>query len=105
MPTGARTKPDNAFYLEIEAGVREVVRALRDAGVNTECSCHHEGYVQCQSVDPYTEQMRIFNVMRELGIREWKATLHVVHTASLYHSSWEITSEAFKCKGADKCMS
>jgi hypothetical protein len=34
----------------IEEGVRDVVRALRDNGFNTECSCHHEMSVQMQYV-------------------------------------------------------
>jgi len=89
------------FYLEIEEGVREAVRALRNAGINTECSCHHEGYIQCQSTDPTTEQRRIFNVMDGLGITRWGAVLTVVcNPAGLYHSSWEITADAFKVKPA-----
>ena len=31
----------------IEEPVREVVRLLRDNGFNTDCSCGHEMYVQC----------------------------------------------------------
>ena len=34
----------------IEEPVREVVRALRNKGYNTECSCGHEMYVQCQYI-------------------------------------------------------
>ena len=32
----------------IEAGVRDLVHLLRNNGVNTECSCEHEKYIQCQ---------------------------------------------------------
>ena len=32
----------------IEEAMRPVVKLLRDNGINTECSCGHEMYVQCQ---------------------------------------------------------
>jgi len=32
----------------IEPEVRNLVKYLRDNGVNTECSCGHKGYIQCQ---------------------------------------------------------
>ena len=34
----------------IEEGVRNLVKFLRNNGINTECSCHHENpmYIQCQ---------------------------------------------------------
>ena len=47
------------FYEDIEEGVRPYVMLLRNAGINTECSCHHEGYIQCQSVGPSEEIDRI----------------------------------------------
>lgn len=39
------------WYVEnIEENLRDLVRFLRNNGVNTECSCHHAKpmYVQCQ---------------------------------------------------------
>ncbi len=36
------------YSQHIEEGVRDIVRLLRDNGVNTESSCEHEGYIQCQ---------------------------------------------------------
>lgn len=86
----------NVFYLEIEEGVREAVYKLRNAGINTQCSCHHEGYIQCQSMDPTTEQRRIFDVMYELGIEDFTASLLVEHSAIFWHSFWEIKSPKFK---------
>lgn len=39
------------WYKEtIEEPIRDIVRLLRDNGFNTECSCGHEMYVQCQYV-------------------------------------------------------
>ena len=86
----------DAFYVEIEEGVREFVRSLRNAGINTRCSCHHDGYIQAESIDPSTEQLRIYNVMREMGVKNWEATLRVEYTSTYYFHSWEIRSEAFK---------
>jgi hypothetical protein len=35
------------WYNKIELGVRDVVKLLRNNGINTECSCEHERYIQC----------------------------------------------------------
>jgi len=40
----------NWYTENIEEGVRDLVRLLRDNGFNTECSCHHDMYIQCQYV-------------------------------------------------------
>lgn len=34
----------------IEEDIRDMVHVLRDEGFNTECSCGHEMYVQCQYI-------------------------------------------------------
>ncbi len=36
------------YEKNIEIEVRDVVKLLRDNGINTECSCGHKKYVQCQ---------------------------------------------------------
>ena len=36
------------WYEEIEPEVRDLVRYLRNNGINTECSCGHKMYIQCQ---------------------------------------------------------
>lgn len=33
------------WYETLEPGVREIVRFLRDNGINTDSSCEHEKYV------------------------------------------------------------
>ena len=44
----------------IEEHIRPEVQLLRDNGFNTECSCHHEMYVQCQLVvDGELERLHI----------------------------------------------
>lgn len=59
---------NNNFYESVEEGVRKIVFLLRNAGINTECSCHHDGYIQCQTLDPTTDVMRIKAVMAECNI-------------------------------------
>jgi hypothetical protein len=87
---------DNNFYSKIEENVREAIFQLRNNGINTECSCHHEGFIQCQSLDPSTELDIIYNVMYELKIEKWKAELTADHTPAYYHRYWWITSDSFK---------
>jgi len=81
----------DVFYASLEGGVREAVRALRNAGINTFCSCHHAGWIQCESSDPTTERLRIWNVMYELGIKEWRATLYVSSSEG-HRDYWQIES-------------
>lgn len=45
------------WYDNIEPGVRDVVKYLRDNGINTECSCEHEMSIQCQFVVDGTIQI------------------------------------------------
>ena len=40
----------NEFYGGIEKPIREIVRALRDNGVNTICSCGHKMYVEADII-------------------------------------------------------
>lgn len=46
----------------IEEGIRSEVKLLRDNGFNTECSCGHEMYVQCQYVIDY-EIKRLYDLI------------------------------------------
>jgi len=41
---------NNWYKKNIESGVRDLVKYLRDNGINTECSCHHDMYIQCQYI-------------------------------------------------------
>jgi hypothetical protein len=84
------------FYLQLEEGVRNAVRVLRNNGINTICSCHHEGYIQAESCDPYTEQVAILNSMSELGVDKWTAVLTIEYLPTYWHSCWEIKAEAFR---------
>jgi hypothetical protein len=46
----------------IEEPVRDLVRLLRDNGFNTECSCGHDMYIQCQVI-PDGELQRLHNLL------------------------------------------
>lgn len=83
---------DFSFYNEIESGVRRFVFLLRNSGINTECSCHHEGYIQCQTIDPTTEISRIKTVMIEEGIEDFEIE---IRETGLYYSVLNIRSPAF----------
>ena len=40
-----------SWYKEnIEEPIRDIVKYLRDNGVNTECSCGHDMHIQCQLI-------------------------------------------------------
>jgi hypothetical protein len=80
------------FYAQIEAGVREWVRRLRDAGINTECSCGHEGYIQCQCFDLPTELDRIKSVLHSHGC--WFYEIHFIrYSNGPDFTSWKETIE------------
>jgi hypothetical protein len=65
------------YALNIEEPVREVVRALRNRGINTECSCGHKLYIQFQTLDPQTELTRkfLFRTVLNKHSREIKYTV------------------------------
>jgi len=54
----------------IEEYIRPEVKLLRDNGFNTECSCHHEMYVQCQLI-PDGELQRLHNLLFNTGYRNY----------------------------------
>jgi len=40
----------NWYEENIEAPLRDIIKYLRNNGINTECSCGHEMYIQCQYI-------------------------------------------------------
>jgi len=46
----------------IEPEIRDLVKLLRNNGFNTECSCGHEMYVQCQCI-PDGVLQRLHNLL------------------------------------------
>ena len=76
---------------EIEPGVRNLVCWLRNHGINTECSCHHKWYVQCQTTDPTTELTRIYVAMVDVGIKKYRVEFtREVDCHGSWHQSMEI---------------
>lgn len=54
-----------------EEGVRALVRALRNEGFNTECSCHHEMFVQmAYSIDGEVKRLHdlVWRILDEEGL-------------------------------------
>lgn len=62
---------DTPWYnAAIEAPVRELVRLLRDNGVNTESSCGHKLCIQCQYIpDGFIKHLHdlVWNYLHEQG--------------------------------------
>ena len=47
----------NGFYNDIEPEIREIVKVLRDNGINTTCSCGHKMYVEADVIPDGTLQV------------------------------------------------
>lgn len=56
----------------IEEPIREIVHKLRDNGINTECSCGHDMYIQCAFWDKDDILSKIYFVMCEFGIKNYR---------------------------------
>ena len=54
----------NWYNEYIEEPIRHLVKLLRDNGFNTECSCGHKMYVQCEII-PDGELQRLHNLLFE----------------------------------------
>lgn len=68
----------------IEKGIRKEVNLLRENGFNTECSCEHKMYIQCQ-YSPDGEIKRLHDLLYNNGYRNYKITiLHTVKNGCCY---------------------
>lgn len=83
------------WYSQMESGVRDWVNIFRNVGINTTCSCHHKGYIQCESLDPTTEITTIRNVFMELEIKDYVILFFGEEKAGLYHQYIQIQSSVF----------
>ena len=64
------------YEKNIEIEVRNVVKLLRDNGINTECSCGHEKYVQCQYInDGFV--MEVDHLLFDNGFRNYNITVNL----------------------------
>lgn len=60
----------------IEEPIREIVKNLRNNGINTFCSCGHGLWIQCECYDASQEMVVIFNVLNELGYKRFRITIN-----------------------------
>lgn len=52
----------------IEPGVRGAVRLLRNSGINTVCSCHHNRTIEAECYDS-DEARRVYDLLIENGFQ------------------------------------
>ena len=82
---------DDSWYKHnIELPVREIVKNLRNQGINTECSCGHALYIQCQTIDTNREIDTIFNVLVTMGIKKYKVDIYIDYNEDRYNKCIEI---------------
>jgi pyrrolidone-carboxylate peptidase len=60
----------------IEEPVRELVKLLRNNGFNTECSCGHEMYVQCNYILD-GEIQRLHNLLTSSGYENYDVVVSI----------------------------
>ncbi len=65
------------YERKIEPTVRDVVKLLRNNGINTECSCGHEKYVQCQCVNEGFIE-RVDGILFVNGFRNYRIKLSLI---------------------------
>ena len=58
----------------IEEGISKAVKLLRDNGFNTECSCDHEMYIQCQYL-PDGAIHQLHNILFNNGYENYTITV------------------------------
>ena len=63
---------EKEFYNALEEPIREVVRLLRNCGVNTTCSCGHEMYIEIELGNHLDEVETIATVLAMAGYKEFK---------------------------------
>ena len=67
----------NCWYEDtIEEEIRDAVKLLRDNGFNTECSCGHDMYVQCQYVLD-ADIKRLHDLLFNNGYRDYRITIQL----------------------------
>jgi len=84
------------FYEELESGVRKWVKVLRDAGINTMSSCHHEGSIRCQCFYPEIEVDRIQYALNEAGAQEYCIIVTYSKHGDCYEKWIDVKSREFK---------
>ena len=64
------------WYENIEVPLKDVVYILRNNGFNTECSCGHEMYIQCQYILNGNIQ-ELHNLLFNNGFRNYEILVTV----------------------------
>ena len=64
------------YEQNIEAEIRKEVNLLRDNGFNTECSCGHNMYVQCQYVVDGEIQL-LHKILFNNGYRDYTISIEL----------------------------
>ena len=78
------------WYKTLEPRVREVVKLLRNNGINTECSCEHEKYVQCQfNIDGLAK--KVDDLLFNNKYRNYQIDITIRREEGFVRSSMEIT--------------
>lgn len=77
---------ENWYEKYIEVEIRPLVKLLRDNGINTECSCGHEMYVQCQYRNEGFLQ-EVDYILFNAGYRNYSIDANIVRKdGHIYHS-------------------
>jgi hypothetical protein len=92
----------NWYEKYIEKPIRPLVKLLRDNGYNTECSCGHKMYVQCQypwidNGEFYRLDMLLFNN----GYRDYKIETWIKRVdGNLVSSGFDVKLSGFEPCGS-----
>lgn len=79
---------DYWYKFNIEEPIREIVKRLRNNGINTFCSCGHNMWIECQTCDPTTDLMTIFNVLVTMGIKKYKVSIDTNYNATHWYTTF-----------------
>jgi hypothetical protein len=63
----------NTWYeSNIEEPIREIVKNLRNRGINTFCSCGHGMWIQCETYEEYDDSRTIYIVLAEMKFTTYR---------------------------------
>ena len=89
--------PDTEFYRDLDEGMAGVIFILRNYGINTTCSCGHEGYIQCDDLTNYSSERSIESALYEANCLPYTLKWHKDRQVSGYPNQFlEIRSPTFQ---------
>lgn len=80
----------NWYDEHIEEPIKELVKLLRDNGFNTECSCGHDMYVQCQLMLD-GDLKRLHDLLFNNEYRDYKIEVYIECIDGYMYSSINVT--------------